>query len=62
MLTKEKYNKGLTISEQIKYNINYNKCALFEIVRANLAQKLLNSEYVELCPKQEEALNKLINK
>lgn len=62
MLKIDKYNKGLAILEQTKYNINFNKCTLFDIVCSNLASKLLNSEYVELSPEQEEILTKIVNK
>lgn len=62
MLTDDKYTAGLAIAEQLKYNINYNKAPLFDVICANLASKLLNQQYVELSTEDVEKLNKLINK
>lgn len=62
MLTADKYTTGLAIAEQLKYNINYNKAPLFDVICANLASKLINQTYVELSDEEIEKLNKLINK
>ena len=62
MLTTDKYTAGLAIAEQLKYNINYNKAPLFDVICANLASKLINQTYVELSDEEIEKLNKLINK
>lgn len=62
MLTDDKYTAGLAIAEQLKYNINYNKAPLFDVICANLASKLLNQQYLELSEEDTEKLNKLINK
>lgn len=45
MLTKDKYDNGLRIHEQLKYNIRYNRRKLFNVVCSNLASKLLNSTF-----------------
>lgn len=61
MLTKDKYDNGLRMHEQLKYNIQYNRKNLFNVVRSNLASKLLNSIFAsELTEEQKESLNKLI--
>ena len=61
MLTKDKYDNGLRIHEQLKYNIRYNRRKLFNVVCSNLASKLLNSTFAsELTEEQKEVLNKLI--
>ena len=62
MLTADRYTTGLAIAEQLKYNINYNKAPLFDVICANLASKLINQTYVELSDEEIEKLNKLINK
>lgn len=62
MLTADKYTTGLAIAEQLKYNINYNKAPLFDVICASLASKLINQTYVELTDKEVEKLNKLIKK
>lgn len=61
MLSKSKYQFGLAIAEQMKYNINYDKSMLFDVVCAGLAEKILNSIYSEdLTEEQRNALNKII--
>ena len=61
MLTKEKYDQGLNTNEQIKYNIHYNRRYLFNVVCANLANKLLNSVFAsDLTDEQKESLTQLI--
>lgn len=62
MLTADRYTTGLAIAEQLKYNINYNKAPLFDVICVNLASKLINQTYVELSDEEIEKLNKLINK
>lgn len=62
MLTDNKYTAGLAIAEQLKYNINYNKAPLFDVICASLASKLLNQQYVELSTEDVEKLNKIIKK
>lgn len=63
MLSNSNYNKGITIHEQIKYNINYNKYPIFSIVYASMADKLLKHEYSNsLTEEQREALNKITSK
>lgn len=47
----------------MKYSIVYNKKILFDTICANLAHKLLNSEYsADLKEEQKEKLNNIINK
>ena len=63
MLTNNNYKKGMAALLQTQYNINYNKSILFNLVCANLAEKLLNSEYADtLNDCQIKMLTKLINK
>lgn len=63
MLTNGNYEKGMVSHEQIKYNINYDKCPLFDIVCAGMASRLLNHEYsVDLTDEQRDLLQKIINK
>lgn len=62
MLTKNNYTKGIKVNEAAKYNINYCKKTMFDIVCANLADKLLNQTVVSLSIEQIEKLEKLINK
>ena len=62
MLTSNKYQNGLNSLEKIKYNINYCKIPLFDIVCSGLADKLLNHEYsIELTEEQIKVLNNLID-
>jgi hypothetical protein len=62
MLTSDKYQEGLNTLEKSKYNINYCKMPMFDIVCAGLANTLLNHEYSEeLTEEQKQLLNKLIN-
>lgn len=63
MLTQDKYDQGLNILEFIKYNIEYDKSPIFNIVRSGLASKLLTHEYaVDLTDEQRSALECVINK
>ena len=62
MLTDKNYSKGIISHEQCKYNINYNKKPLFEVVCANLAHKVLTQTFVELTDVEREKLERLINK
>ena len=62
MLTKNNYTKVIKVNEAAKYNINYCKKTMFDIVCANLADKLLNQTVVSLSIEQIEKLEKLINK
>lgn len=60
MLTESQYLKSETIHEQTKYNINYDKKSLFDIVRAGMASRLLSHEYSsDLTDEQKEALNNI---
>lgn len=62
MLTSNKYEEGINALEKVKYNINYCKEPLFNVVLSGFANKLLNHEYgLELTEAQKEVLNKLIN-
>ena len=62
MLTVYNYINGKAISDQLKYNTNYNKVDVFCVVCKGLASKLLASEYADgLTEEQKEAFNKLIN-
>lgn len=62
MLTSDKYQEGLNTLEKTKYNINYCKIPMFDIVCSGLANKLLNHGYSEeLTEEQKQLLNKLIN-
>lgn len=62
MLTNDKYQEGLNTLEKTKYNINYCKKSLFNIVCFGLANRLLSSEYSsELTDEQRAILQKIIN-
>lgn len=62
MLTAATYTKGMAINSQLKYNINYDKSQLFDVICAGLASKLLTSEYaVDLTDEQRDALTKIAN-
>lgn len=45
MLTQDNYLRGKEVHEQTKYNIAHERARLFEIVKAGLANRLLNHEY-----------------
>lgn len=64
MLTKDNYDKGMAVFEQSKYNIAYDRKPLFDIVCANLADRILNTETVvkDLTEEQIEILVSLKNK
>lgn len=60
MLTENNYTKGNAIIEQIKYNINYNKKPIFDIVYAGFASRLLQHQYASgLTDEQKEILNNI---
>jgi hypothetical protein len=60
MLSKEYYEIGVKLHEQIKYNINYDKEPLFKLVCSGFASRLLSLEYVEeLSQEQIDMLNNL---
>lgn len=60
MLNEKQYATGLAIAEQLKYNINYDKSPLFDVVCSGFASRLLNHEYAEtLTDKQRELLNNI---
>lgn len=60
MLTESQYLKSEAIYEQTKYNINYDKKPLFDIVCAGMASRLLSHEYSsDLTDEQKEALNNI---
>lgn len=60
MLTENNYTKGNAIIEQIKYNINYDKKPIFDIVYAGLASRLLQHQYsLTLTDEQKEILNNM---
>lgn len=62
MLTSDIYNKGKAINEQLKYNIDYNKSLLFDVICAGLASKLLASQFADtLTEEQVTTLNKIVN-
>lgn len=63
MLNENNYKKGLIIHEQTKYNINYDRQPLFDIICSSLAQRLLDDPFsADLTAEQKEVLNNLINK
>lgn len=63
MLNDTDYRKSLTILEQIKYNINYDRKPLIDIVISSLARTLLDCSYsAELTDEQREILTGLTNK
>ena len=63
MLNDIKYEQGLNILEQIKYNIAYDKAPIFNIVQACLASRLLQDEYAaELSEETIAALQCIIDK
>lgn len=62
MLTSDKYQEGLNALEKSKYNINYCKIPIFDIVCSGLANALLNHEFSEeLTEEQKQVLNNLID-
>lgn len=62
MLTNNKYEEGINTLEKIKYNINYCKEPLFNVVLAGFASRLQKHEYsAELTEEQKQVLNNLIN-
>lgn len=62
MLTNKNFLKGESLLNISKYNINYDKRPLYDIVLANLAYKLLNQPYVTLTDKERNLLENIINK
>lgn len=61
MLNDTDYRKSLTMLEQIKYNIHYDRRVLMDIVIRNLARTLLDCSWsAELTDEQLEILNNLI--
>lgn len=63
MLTSDKYQEGLSTLEKTKYNINYCKKLLFDVVCSGFASKLLEHPFNEtLNDEQRNALNKLKSK
>lgn len=63
MLTETTYDKGLVIHTQTKHSIVYNRCNLFNVVCANLAQKVLSSKYTtDISDEQRKKLESIINK
>jgi hypothetical protein len=62
MLTNKNYSKGIMAYEQSKYNVQYDKKLLFDVVCANLAHKVLTQSFVELTNEEREKLEHLINK
>ena len=62
MLTSDKYQEWLNTLEKTKYNINYCKKLLFDVVCFELANRLLSNEYSsELTDEQRAILQKIIN-
>ena len=60
MLNNIEYQKGVKLNEQIKYNINYDKEPLFQIVCSGFASRLLALEYSkDLTQEQIDMLNNL---
>lgn len=60
MLTENNYSKGEAVFEQTKYNINYDKKPLFDIVVAGMASRLLQHQYsLMLTDEQKEILNNM---
>lgn len=63
MLNDTDYRKGLMILEQTKYNINYDRKPLMDIVINSLARTLLDCSWSdELTDEQREILISLTNK
>lgn len=63
MLNNTDYRKGLTVLEQTKYNINYDRKLLMDIVISSLARVLLDCSYSKnLTDEQKEILTSLTNK
>lgn len=62
MLNDADYRKSLTMLEQIKYNIHYDRHMLMDIVIRSLARTLLDCSWSsELTDEQQEMLNNLID-
>lgn len=63
MLNDTDYRKGLTMLEQIRYNINYDRQLLMDIVISSLARTLLDCSYSkDLTEEQRETLSKITSK
>lgn len=62
MLTDKNYAKGIVSHKQCKYNINYDRKPLFEVICANIAHKMLTQTFVELTDDERKKLEYLINK
>lgn len=62
MLSEKNYLKGKVVFDTTKYNLNYNKQQLFDIVCANLAHKMLTQITVELTEDERKKLESLTNK
>lgn len=63
MLNDADYRKSLTMLKQIKYNIDYDRKPLIDIVISNLARTLLDCSYsAKLTDEQREILTSLTNK
>lgn len=62
MLSEKNYLKGKVVENTTKYNINYDRHPLYDIICANLASKLLTQEYVSLTDGEREKLESLTNK
>lgn len=63
MLNDTDYRKGLAILEQTKYNINYDRKLLRDIVISSLARVLLDCSYSEdLTDEQRDILTSLTSK
>lgn len=62
MLSEKNYLKGKVVEDTTKYNINYDKQPLLDIVCANLASKLLTQKYVSLTDEERKKLESLTNK
>lgn len=61
MLTQSDYIKSISINEQLKYNIDYNKDLLFNIVYNALIERILSLQYYDdLTQSQKDKLNNLI--
>lgn len=63
MLTYNNYLKGITLNEYVKYNIEYDKLPLFNVVCSGLASRLLSHNYAdELTEEQRVKLETIKNK
>lgn len=56
MLNESLYKQGIQLNEILKYNINYNKESISDVVIKAVAKTLLEHEYNDLLTEEEKAI------